>query len=398
MPRFQFTASAADGSARSGEIEAASAADAAQRLEREGLKVASIAFAGADAGVAAEAFPLSKGEFVAVSGQIADLTHAKLPFHSGLRMLAAELPNRRLRRALLGIAGKLERGMDLDQALLAYDAPKELQAVFAAGKRSGRLADVLAQYVTHRRSRANSRLTLSLALGYPVIMLVVASIIIVFGLLFLVPSFQKILNDYGTRTPVITQILFSISDACIRYGWIIFAGIIVAGAAAYIAFGVFRRSSGWQSVLRYIPLVGTLWHWASMSQFCHLLAVMLENRVPLPEALLLAGDGADDEGIRAGSRRMAATVAAGEPLSSESGVMRGFPASFIQVVTEHKQTDALPGALHAIADFFERRSRLQSDFLAAVCGPLIVVFVAMSVGSMVIALFTPLVRLLNDLS
>jgi type II secretory pathway component PulF len=407
MPRFQYTATDELGNSRSGEIDASSAAEAAQRLERDGLTVVSIGFAPESAAggatretrpTADEPFPLSRKEFDTISGQIADITQAKLSLPAGLRMLAEELPNRRLQRALAGIADRLEAGMDIDQVLLAYDAPRELQAVFAAGKSSGRTADVLAQYSSHRRSRANTKVLMSLVLGYPLLLLMIAAIVVLFSLSYLVPSFKKIFSDFGTELPTITKGLIAWSDLCIRYSWQILGGFALLILIGYLLSRFLSPAGTVTSLVRHLPVVGNVWHWSSMAQFCHLLAVMLENRVPLPSALLLAGDTTDDEGIRAGSRQMATLAATGAPLVARGSQMRGFPASFIQVVTEHKQTDALPGALHAMADFFESRSRLQGGFLAAVFGPLIILFVGWVLGWIVIALFMPLVKLLNDIS
>ncbi|MGE3315374.1 MAG: type II secretion system F family protein [Planctomycetaceae bacterium] len=404
MPRFQYTATDSDGNPRSGEIDAPTAAAAAQQLERDALHVISITFSpeappssGPEA-ASEKPFPLTSKEFDTISGHVADLTSAKLPLPSGLKMLADEMPNRRLERALRGIANRLEQGMNIEQVLLAYDAPKELQAVFLAGQSSGRFADVLAQYIAHRRSRANTKLTMMLALGYPAILVIAAGSVILFMLGFLVPSFRKLSEDFGTEIPATTKLLFVWSDIVTRYGGTLLVGGVIVALMATILYRFISGKTAGAILIRQIPLAGTLWHWASMSQFCDLLAVMLENQVPLPNALLLAGDSAEDEGVRAGSRQMAALAAAGEPLIAKGVVLRGFPAAFIQVVTEHKQTDALPGALHAIADYFEGRSRLHSYLLASISGPFIIVVVGFIVGWITLSLFMPLIKLLNDLS
>jgi type IV pilus assembly protein PilC len=401
MPRYQYIATDEAGRTHREQLEASSAADAAQQLEARGLHVVSVSLATEPASPSSPAdvpFPLNSKEFDTVSGQIVDLTRAKLPLASGLSVLADELPNKRLRRALRGMASRLEKGMDIEQVLLAYDAPPELRAVFVAGRTSGNISDVLAQYITHRRSRANRRLLMTIALGYPVTLLATAAAIVLFMLVYLVPNFRKIILDFGAEAPLSTRFLFGISDIVTRFAPFVIGVLAVIAVTTYVAYRLFQGRGLANSIARRIPWFGSLWHWTAMAQFCHLLAIMLENRVPLPKALLLAGDGTEDDGVRAGSRQMAAAVAAGEPLVATGRVMRGFPAAFIQVVTEHKQTDALPGALHAIADFFEGRSRLQGNFLAAVCGPIVILVVGIVIGMMVIGMFTPLVKLLNELS
>lgn len=400
MPRYRYIANDEAGRTHRAEIEASSAADASGQLEARGLRVVSVSLIpeAVQSSPIDEPFPLSAKEFDEVGGQIADLTRAKLPLSSGLAVLAEELPNQRLRRALRGMASRLERGMDVEQVLLAYDAPPELRAVFVAGQTSGKTADVLAQYISHRRSRANRRLMMTIALGYPAALFASAITIILFTLIFLVPGFKKIVLDFGASAPISTQILFWFSDLAGRYAFFTIGLLALIAFVGYVAYRLFQGRGAANLLVRRIPWFGSLWHWTAMAQFCHLLAIMLENRVPLPKALLLAGDGTEDPGVRAGSRQLAAAVAAGEPLVATGRVMRGFPAAFIQVVTDHKQTDALPGALHAIADFFEGRSRLQGNFLAAVCGPFIILFVGIVMGMMIVGMFTPLVRLLNDLS
>lgn len=404
MPTFTYQAFDAEGRRQTGTLQASSSGEATRLLGLRSLRVESIvetrgAPAQSDSdGKNDEPVSLGANELRAISTEVANLAKAQLPLSSGLAVLADELPAGRLRRGMHGFARKLERGMGLEEVYASYGAPTELRAIVRSGIRIGRVDDALAEYVAHRRNRSTARLRVFLALGYPLAMFAFALSIIAFFLLYLVPAFKRTLMDFDTELPVPTRLLLELSDFMTSVGWKFFVGMLVAVCLSLVVLWFFLRSGKWHSFVRRIPVIGTIWHWSGMSRFCHLLAVLIDNRLPLPEAIVLAGDSVGDFGIRRACRELSSRITTGDSFDPEARSLQGFPSSLIEVVTEYKQTEALPEALHAIGDMFENRTKLQSNFVAAICGPVILMFSGFILGLMVVAMFMPLIKLLNDLT
>lgn len=405
MPTFNYKAFDHEGRDISGTLEALSSSDAKRQLELQGLRVESVteisptvSAASSDSAREEPAFALHKKELSAITTEVAGLAKAQLPLATGLAVLAEELPAGRLRRGMLGFARKLESGMSLEDVYASYGAPSELRAIVHSGIRAGHVEDALAEYVAHRRNQSTVKLRIFLSLGYPIAIFIFSQCIICFFLFYVVPTFKKTLMDFETELPAITEWLLAFTDFMMEVGWKFLAGFTIVLLLFLLAIFLILRSGKWHSLFRWVPIIGPIWHWSGMSRFCHLLAVLIENRLPLPEAIVLAGNGVGDAGIRKACRDLAKRITTGESLERPPQSLHGFPSALIEVVTEYKQTEALPEALHAIGDMFEGRTRLQSNFVAAIFGPLIIMASGFILGFIVVALFMPLIKLLNDLS
>ncbi|MGH7202420.1 MAG: type II secretion system F family protein, partial [Planctomycetaceae bacterium] len=122
---------------------------------------------------------------------------------------------------------------------------------------------------------------------------------------------------------------------------------------------------------------------------------LVEHDVPMPEALLLAGDSVPDIELRRACRRLSRDVQAGMPLAPAADNVRGFPATFVQTLMWEHHRRAFPEALHAVAGLFESRSRIQAGLITAVAEPLLLIVTGGLLGYIVLGLFMPLVKLLN---
>ena len=152
---------------------------------------------------------LSAEEATEFAARVAELTKAGLPLGTGLRALADELPGRRLPRMLREVARRLDAGDDLLKVLESQGArlPVHLRGLMLAGVRSGRLAEVLEEYVDLQHSQAELHRRVATALAYPFILLLFMTALTVFAGLYLVDNFAKIFRDFGTELPVMTQLV-----------------------------------------------------------------------------------------------------------------------------------------------------------------------------------------------
>ncbi len=335
---------------------------------------------------------LSAEETAELAARVADLTKAGLPLASGLRAMADELSGRRTRRVLHALADRLDAGEDLASAMESQGRrlPLCLRGIVLAGLRGGRLAEALEQYADLRRSRLELRRRLWLSLAYPYFLLVVMALMAVVARFFIIVQFEKIYEDFDTELPAITVLVINIS---LPLAWIMVA-LVAVFATIPLLLAVSPGIRWLWPMLYKIPMIGPLLRWGNLSQFSRLMALLLEQQVPLPDALRLTAAGLHDPNLARGCRRVAEDVERGQPLYESMDRRRQFPAGMIPLVEWGQRTPALPDAFRATAEMFEGRILSQGSLLEAVMLPLMLMLIGIFVGFLVVALFLPTIRLI----
>jgi type II secretory pathway component PulF len=342
---------------------------------------------------------LSTKDAAVLSEQIAGLTRAGLPLASGLQALGAELPRGKLRRMLGAVSRSLTQGASLDQAIAAQGTalPAHLRGLVLAGQRTGRTAEVLARFAGYVQIGAQVRRQLWLSLVYPVASIVLAVALLLFALIFLVSGFEQIFADFGIPLPLLSRGLIAVSNGIREKGYTLAeAGVVLGtiGVLAMVAFGPAVR----RSVISRVPLVGPVWTWTSLAEFCHLLGLLLESEIPLAEAVPLAGAGVVDADIQAGARVITADLARGESLGKVIGRRSYFPAALGPIVAWAEQHQSLAEALHVLGEMFEGRARSQASFASMVFTALTVLLILFGVSAVVFGIFVPLLQMIQKLS
>src|SRR5262245_59801894 len=286
-------------------------------------------------------------EALELSAQLSGLARAGLPLASNLEALAEELPRGRLRRAMADLAQSLESGRPLGEALDDQGSRirPQLRGLVAAGVRSGNLGEVLGEFSQYATTGVELRRRLRLNLAYPVLSLLVTLLVFSFVGLVVVPQFEVIFKDFGIPLPGITLIVLRLAHGTAGM-WqtvMVIAGLLVAlvvGGYLFLPTGTVR------GLAARVPLLGGVWRWTSLAEFCHWLALLLEHRLPMPEALRLTGEGVQDSGIQSATRRMTADVADGKTLAQAMSGCRPFPPRLPRLLEWGDKQGSLPAVLH----------------------------------------------------
>lgn len=409
MPRFRYLAIDSRGKRVSGELEAPDPDALVSQVSSAGLRIESIEMLDPTAHMAEDLLPapliqktLSASQAGELSGHIAELTEAGLPLESGLAAIAEELPRGRARWVVEGLVRKLRAGDDLSTALASQGAPAELQALIKAGARSGRTGEVLEQYVNHSQGMSELRWRLAMGLAYPLMLLVATGGLAALILYWIVPQFATIFEGFGMQLPWLTVALISVAKGfnaqgrwafLLRFDVDIVIAIILL-CCGYLSLGKKLR----RVVITRIPGIGRILRWMALSRFSHLISLLIQNRIPLPEALVLAGNACGDAELCEGSRQIAQSVLEGEALSVSSPGALVFPRSFIQALVWSQNHASFPEAMDSVGDLFASRARTLIPWFIALVGPILVTLIGLAIGLVVIALFMPLIQLLNNLS
>ncbi len=414
MLRFSYRATNENGLEVHGDLPAPSIDVARQELAHRGWQVIELSLLEADTSdsaipTLALAEPptpqpalgaLSGSEAELLAGQMANVTGAGLPLSAGLRALSDEVPSWRVRRWLRAISDRLERGQSLGAVAREAEGawPRYFLAMLSAGQRTGKLPVLLNECVVHLRTTAEVRRELWVALAYPAVLIAVAWLLLSFLATLILPQFKSIFLGFGTELPGITVAILSWSDVMGIFGWWSLPVLVVILWLAWI----FSEPLGYErlrdALVSHVPLFGEARRSAALSEFCRLLSMLVKYEVGLPEAVRLAAGSVRDADLREACFDLATRIQAGESLTDAATQIGRFPQDLLHLFRWADRGEDFSEGLQNASEVLSAQSRVHSHTLAIVFEPAVTIAIGIAVGLTVIALFMPLVKLLNDLS
>lgn len=318
-----------------------------------------------------------------------------LPLATGLRAYAEESPAS-VRTGLLQLAESVESGTPLAHAMeqSSLSLPTYLRGLIDGGMRSHCLGPMLEEYLHQRRMQRRMGQKVALDLAYPLIVFYFAALVCFALLVWLTPMFTGIFERFEIELPRITRLLILFSKALIFLRFPIIAGFVLAGL---VLLG-FLFGGRWSVVLvDRIPFFGASARFASMSEFCSLLAPLVETAVPLPEALHAVASTMQPSRLKSATRRLADNYDGSFELAEEARA-RNLPKEIVHLLRWEQRGAAFGEILRSWAELFARLSSGRSSVISAILAPFLMIGVGCVVAVIVIALFLPLMKLLNALS
>jgi general secretion pathway protein F len=341
---------------------------------------------------------LSGAETAELSERIAGLTRAGLPLGPGLGALADELPRGRLRQSIKRLAHTLESGVTLAEALENEQGniPPHLRGLVIAGTRSGRLSEVLGRFTQYTSISEELGRRLWINLAYPVLTAVITALLFLGISGVIVPQFEWIFKDFGVPLPGFTLLVLKLAHVANAVTFPVVL-LVVVSLGVWVSGSVVVRPALRRSLLGQIPLVGKVWRLTSLAEFCHLLALLIESRLPLAEALRLTGEGVQDTRMQSACGEMSREIERGASFYATMSESAIFPRGLPALVRWAETRQTLPEVLHMAGSMFEARARTHAGFAGTV---LTVVCVLLILGMILVvpALFLPLINLISRLS
>jgi type II secretory pathway component PulF len=341
---------------------------------------------------------LNGADTAQLSQQIAGLTRAGSPLGAGLAALSEELPRGALRRSMTELAQTLESGLPLEQAIDVQGGriPPHLRGLVVAGIRSGNLGDFLSRFSGYVGIGTEVRRKLWLNLAYPFITACAALALFVLVSTIVISQFELIYANFGVPLPMLTQAILAMSRV-VNTVWAPVAIVLGVGACTVLSCRVFLKAPMRRSLAARLPIVGLVWRATSLAEFCHLLALLLESKLPLPEALRLTGEGVQDADLDESCRVMAGQVASGQSLAQAMTEKKLFPQGLPSLLRWAERDKSLPEVLHMAGSMFEARARSYSTFTGTVVTVLCILLV-LGIVMVIPGLFLPLITLISRLS
>jgi type IV pilus assembly protein PilC len=441
MPTFQFEAiDAATGKEIRDTVDATTEAEAQATIRSMGYMVTKLK--AKKATKASEGTSRKAGRTFAIGGvkskdltlftrQLSILQDAGLPILRSLKILAEMQKPGRLKNSLLDTCDEIEGGATLSEAM--SKSPKAFDRLFCnmirAGEAGGAL-EVILRRLSEFLERAQSlKRKVKGAMVYPVVVVSVAVGILTFIMLKIVPQFKKIFDDFGSELPAMTQMLIDFSNWVVNYWYLIPAipfGInLLIKAIKLIPYGRF----GWDLFVLKVIIFGQLVEKNILSRSTRTLGTLLSSGVPILEALNITKETSGNMMFERLFDRVSASIRDGEaiakPLKEYSvppfnlvamlfwtACVPGFGALLymlkykkrvvddlvVNMVDVGEESGELDTMLYKVADTYDEEVAVLTESLTSLMEPLLIIFLGGAVGFIVIALFLPLIQLINDLS
>lgn len=340
--------------------------------------------------------PLAAATAEAVVSQLAHLTGGGGSLAAGLRAAAEESRSLRLRRALVHLAGEVERGRPLEDVVAATSRrlPTELGGLIRASQRTGHLGVVLAEWLENRRAARQHWSEVVAAIAYPAITLALANVVLVLFCIFVIQPFEQIITDWGLRMPANLPVLLWIGRTGIY--WYL-AGLAFL-AMLLVGWRLVGGAASFSWLVSQTPIIGPTWHWTGVSEMLRSLALLVEHRIPLSEALRLTGGGITDANVGRACRQLASRVEQGSPLYMAIIQGRSLPLSIVPLVRWGEMQGVPEDGLRAAAEMLEGRLRVRSVLAIHVLPPIVFLLIGIGTVTIVGTFMTTMLSLIQGLS
>jgi type IV pilus assembly protein PilC len=427
MPRFTYVALDSRGQESTGLVEAASTNDAIGQLRQAGFFPTNVyeegKGGGRDGGKAAKraakaARPTQPREkrkgivlfqrkkvkpkiLMIFTRQLATLIDSGLPLLRGLNVLAKQERDSVLKNTINKLADSVQGGSTFSESLAQY--PLIFNDLYVnmvkAGEVGGVLELVLTRLAEFQEKAAKIRNKVAAAMVYPLIVMTMAIAIMGFLLVFIVPKFEAIFHDMlGDRPlPAITTFVITVSRF-VQAHWLVIVGIIIALIAAYKFFNrTPRGKSTIDGVKLRFPLFGDIIRKTAISRFSRTLGTLVTSGVPILQALNITRETAGNMVIARAIGQVHESVKEGESIVQPLEASAAFPPMVISMIDVGEETGQLPEMLLKIADVYDDEVDNSVAAMTAALEPIMIVFLAVVVGTIVIALFLPLISIIQGL-
>lgn len=328
--------------------------------------------------------------------RLAELAESGMPLPQGLRQASSESRFAKVSKHLRTVADHLESGGDWNE-VLANDQnqiPKHVMGVIRGGIRCGNLGTALNNLLDQERTYRDHFRKLLSTLAYPLILLTATSCLLIAAMLLIVRPMADVFGDFGTELPAFTALWISLANQLPQYllgGFVCFVVIV-------LAIRLLGGQSGWMRFLAEIPIFGPMIHFAGVAQMLRLLQIFVEQQVPLPEALRLTADGVMDANVRRVTAWLADGVESGVPMSDLVEATPRLPMTIASFLRWGENHNALAESMQSAYESLEGRIHLKGAIVTVVVGPLLLVFIGVAVGSLALAMFMPLISLIQNLT
>ena len=423
MPRFRYVAMDGNGAETEGVVDADSQAQAVSAIRGQGLfptRVSEVGGGGSAKKAKAASRNATRGankttllgslfkqrvkpkRLMVFTRQLATLIDAGLPLLRGLRILLKQEKSKGLREALTGMGEAVEGGSTFSEALGQY--PYTFDNLYVnmvkAGEAGGVLEEVLTRLAEFQEKAEKIKAKVKSAMVYPIVVLVAALGILTFLMIFIIPKFAEIFEDLldGEQLPGLTRFVVGISESVAKEWYIILGWIFGIIIVTKVIRGTDKGSAILDAVKLKVPLFGSLFRKGAVARFARTLGTLMGSGVPVLQALSIVRDTSGNAVVANAIQRVHDAVKEGDSMAMPMEACGVFPGMVVSMVDVGEETGALPEMLVRVADNYDEEVDTAVEGLTSIIEPIMIVMLALIIGTIVIAMFVPLISIISNMA
>ncbi|TKB28100.1 type II secretion system F family protein [Desulfopila sp. IMCC35006] len=334
-------------------------------------------------------------DIVIFTRQLSTMINAGLPLVQGIEILEKQQSNSTFKKALADIRQDVEAGSTLADSM--RKKPKVFDNLFTnmieAGETGGILDTILGRLATFMEKSMLLKKKVKGAMTYPTICLAISLLILVIILVFVVPVFTTMFEDFGSSLPLPTQIVVDLSDFFKNNFIYITIALFIMVMIVKKIYGTAKGRLAIDKGLLRAPVVGILLRKVAVAKFTRTLSTMLQSGVPILEALQVVAKTAGNKVIENAVFRVGDSIAEGRPIAEPLEECGVFPNMVVQMINVGETVGALDTMLEKIADFYDEEVDQAVDNLTAMIEPFMMVFLGGMIGGLVVAMYLPIFKI-----
>jgi type IV pilus assembly protein PilC len=426
MPTFAYQALNASGKTEKGTIEAASSEEALQRIKAQGYFPTSVqqqkdkkskTKTGEEVGASSKkkkkaGAGLSFGKVKAkqltlFTRQLSTLQDAGLPLLRSVQILESQQKPGKMKSVLTGVAEEVEGGNSLSESMAKY--PKAFDHLYVkmvnAGEIGGVLDLILQRLAEFMEKSQRLKRKIKGALVYPIVVVAIAVIILTFIMVFIIPKFQEIFADFEVELPGLTLWLMDTS------AWMAgtqpgqqFPGavlVVLGGPALWIGYKLLRKTppgkAGIDILLLWTPIFGKLIRKTTIARFTRTLGTLIGAGVPILEAVTITAETSGNYVYEKALKKVHDSIREGESFAGPLRESKTCDAIVVNMIDVGEETGDMDAMLMKIADNYDEEVDVAVESLVSLLEPLMVVVLGGMVGTIVVAMFLPMVKMIESL-
>lgn len=398
MKTFKYTARSAQGAESTGVIEAPTESEAIQQLRMDGFIVTKL-----DEVTGARDVDLRIGgrrtKDTAISimcKQLATIVDAGIPIVRALELVSRQTDDKTLKEILKDVADDVSAGYGLADSFEKYGSglPSTFIESVRAGEASGNLGLVFTRMAEYFDKMSKTKSKVKSAMVYPSFVLGIAVVVVIVIMVFAVPTFTETFDSLDIELPLPTVIMIGASDFMVNFWWL----LLIIIAALFIGVKLLKRYNepfalAWSKIGTKIPVIGRINRMSACSQYASSMALMLEAGIPIVNGVAVSAQTMSNQYLSHKLLEVQPELEAGRPLSELIAKSGAFPELVSELTGVGEQTGNMEGTLGVLADYYDNEVANATQRALGVMEPLLIVFLALIVGGILLAVYMPMFSL-----
>lgn len=408
--KFAYKAMSKDGKETFGIIDADNQALAIEDVRNLGLYPTSLREATKGDERKALKAKKGKGEFyfgglkqkqvMIMTRQLATLVEAGLPLLRSMNILIQQQKASKLKDILREMTNDIQTGSTFSEALAKH--PKGFDRLYVnmvrAGEIGGMLEVVLSRLAIFMEKRQALIRRVRAAMIYPIFVLGIATVIVLFLLTYVVPTFAEVFKDFDAQLPAMTLFLMDVGDF-LKYSW---WKLLLYFNTTIIVIKVLSKikivKSVMDRVMLKVPLIGDFITKVAVARFARTLGTLITSGVPILQSLKITKDTISNEVIQNAVQKVHDSIKEGDTIAAPLDASKVFPAMVVNMVDVGEETGKLDAMLMKVADIYDGEVEVAVEAILRMMEPALIIFLGGIIGFIVIALYLPIFSLADSLS